>query len=203
MSFRPGSAAPAFLEKHPHSHSSVLTLPCTVKQRLGTNLKSKYCMTRRRGTMRRRTLKRIGARGRKRTAAMGTDATPEERKVGKFQFSLRKLMLWMAVCAVYTSVVIAAEPANLEWLAMSCWPALVLGLRVVVNPWLACHCSAIGAGLLLVLGLFFPSPPTNVFEIEYTFATGCGIGYLVFVVIEIVRQLVNRADKLMRRRTED
>lgn len=133
---------------------------------------------------------------------MSSDAEARTPERGKFQFSLRKLMLWTAVCAAYTSVVIAAEPSNLEWLAMSCWPAVVLGIRVVLSPWVACHCSAIGAGLLLVLGLFFPTPPTSAFEIEYTFATGCGIGYLVFVLIEVVRLLVNRADTPMRRKAD-
>ncbi len=112
-------------------------------------------------------------------------------------------MLWMAVCAVYTSVVVAAEPENLEWLAISCWPALVLVLRVRLSPWMACHFSAIGAGLLLVLGLFFPDPSINLFEAQYTFATGCGIGYLVFLLVEVVRLLVNRADTLMRRQADD
>ena len=112
-------------------------------------------------------------------------------------------MLWMAVCAAYTSVVVAAEPGNLEWLAICCWPAVILGLRVMLSSWVACHVSAIGAGFVLVLGLFFPDPSTNLFEVEYTFATGCGIGYLVFVFVEAVRQLVNRADRLTRRRSDD
>jgi hypothetical protein len=119
-----------------------------------------------------------------------------------FQFSLAKLMLWMAVCAAYTCFVISSEADNLEWLAMSCWPLLIAAFRVRFGSWTTCHFSAIGAGLLLVLGLFFPDPPTGLFEVQYAFITGCGIGYSVFLLVEFVRQLVNRADKLIQRKPD-
>ena len=56
-------------------------------------------------------------------------------KSGARQFSLRKLMLWIAVCAVYLDVVrltgIGLAPATLVtvWLAMGLVGRLVWGLR--------------------------------------------------------------------------
>jgi len=122
-------------------------------------------------------------------------------ETGRFQFSLSKLMLWVTVCAIYTSIIVASEPANLEWLAVCCWPVVVAAFRVRFSCWIACHFSAIGAGLLLVLGLFFPDPSTSPFEVTYTFTTGCGIGYLVFLFVEAVCRLIDHADGLMRRQS--
>ncbi len=115
-----------------------------------------------------------------------------------FQFGLRKLLLWTVVVALYCGLVVAVESENLEWLVLSCCPALILGLRFAFGPWVACHVSAIGAGAVLALRVFFPALPTNAFEVQFAFVEGCGIGYALWLVVELVCLLVNRADNLLR-----
>ena len=120
------------------------------------------------------------------------------KEPSSFQFGLRKLLLWTVVVALYCGLVVAVESENLEWLVLSCWPALILGLRFAFGPWVACHVSAIGAGGVLALRVFFPALPASAFEVQHAFIQGCGIGYVVWIVVELVCLLVNRADNLLR-----
>jgi hypothetical protein len=115
-----------------------------------------------------------------------------------FQFGLRSLLLWTAVMALYLGLVVTVESENLEWLVLSCWPALILGLRFAFGPWISCHISAIGAGGVVAVRVFFPALPSDVFEVQYAFVQGCGIGYAVWLVVELVCLLVQRADYLLR-----
>ncbi len=115
-----------------------------------------------------------------------------------FQFGLRKLLLWTVVVALYCGLVVTVESSNLEWLVLSCFPVLILCLRFAFGPWIACHVSAIGAGIAIAVRVFFPALPTNAFEVQYAFAQGCGIGYVVWLVVELACAFVNRADNLLR-----
>ena len=102
--------------------------------------------------------------------------------------------MWTVVAALYCGLVVAANPEDLEWLVICCFPALILGLRVWFGPWIACHVSAIGAGAVLVASVFEPAPPGSVFEVQNAFIVGCGSGYLAFVLVELVRWLIDWID---------
>jgi len=118
----------------------------------------------------------------------------------RFQFGLRALLLWTLVLALYCGLVVGAESTELEWLVVSLFPVLILGLRLTFGPWIACHVSAVGAGVVLALRVFFPSLPTSAFEVQYAFIEGCGFGYAVWLVVELICQGVKRADRLLDRR---
>ncbi len=120
------------------------------------------------------------------------------KEPARYQFGLRKLLLWTAVVALYCGLVVAVESESLEWLVLCCCPALILGLRLAFGSWVACHVSAVGAGGVLALRVFFPSLPVGAFEVWEAFARGCGVGYVIWLVVELACLLVNRADHLLR-----
>ncbi|NLS93518.1 MAG: hypothetical protein GXX96_15270 [Planctomycetaceae bacterium] len=116
----------------------------------------------------------------------------------RLQFGLGPLMLWTAVLAFYFGAVVAVESHSSEWLVLCCFPALILGLRFAFGSWVACHVSAVGAGAAVALRTFFPVLPMGAFEVWSAFAQGCGVGYVVWLVVELTCLLVRRADHLLR-----
>lgn len=115
-----------------------------------------------------------------------------------FQFGLRKLFLWTAVVALYCGMVVAVESESLEWLVLCCCPVLILGVRFAFGSRAACHVTALAAGATLAARTFFPTFPARPFEVWNAFVQGCGVGYAVWLVVELACVLVDRADRLFR-----
>ncbi len=124
---------------------------------------------------------------------------PQRRR---FQFSLRKLMLWMVVCAAYLGILRWADMATSNAIFISVWLGVILLIRLTLTG---------DRGLLLALGvsvpylacwIFFREPDSYFLWVCLFGAIGFLLGFIFFVVASFVVGAVNAVDALMQSRTD-
>jgi hypothetical protein len=134
------------------------------------------------------------------------DHPPTRRR---FQFGLRKLMLWTVVVAVFLGIF---EMFGFGWIGCvlaACWLAVVGLLRGTAGGRAACLVSiVIGTVLIgwcsyLVYVTASPRPPFNPVIVLFAAIWGSAYGLFVFVLTTAVCSAVNWADNLMRPKTDD
>jgi len=130
---------------------------------------------------------------------------PEERRKPRFQFSLRKLLIWMAVVSVYYGIgnIIArsVQPQGyaLQYLiALGLLIVLALILRVVVPSKAWQMSAAVGGGccllFIVVAGIVLERYPREVRDpivCLMVFSFGSGVGWFAFVFVEANCRFVN------------
>lgn len=124
---------------------------------------------------------------------------PERRR---FQFSLRKLVLWMVVFSVYLGILRWADMATSNAIVISVWFGVILLIRLTLTG---------DRGLLLALGVsvplfacwdFFREPNFHWLWFCVVGVVGFLLGFTLFVVASFVVGAVNAADALMQSRTD-
>lgn len=131
-----------------------------------------------------------------------------------FQFSLRKVLLWTAVVAVYCGLVKLAAVSEAEWLEpfrdtrfaalMSVVAMVSFGLRAVFPHLIAWHLSALAGAFVLLAGAFVPAGHYPIHLPEDVLAAvffGSGMGWTVFLVVDGTCRFVNWADSFMEKKT--
>lgn len=135
------------------------------------------------------------------TTGMSETIKPERR----FQFSLRKLLLWMAVVALCLGISSACGQNPILWLLLTCWCAAIGGLRWNFGRIPAACASIIGAGILMSVVY---AVTETLLPIDYAGATFAGlvigmpIGIVLFAMLELVSLLVNWLDRVFIRKEE-
>jgi hypothetical protein len=121
----------------------------------------------------------------------------EGLKRGRFQFSLRKLMLWVAVEAILlgTLTMLGLDPVGLA--IAGSWVAVTAILRAAFGPLVACRLSGLG-GIGLAVGLWFVLPMDDA-AIVLLIILGGGAGLVPFVFVEVAWRAVDAIDTLRRR----
>ena len=129
------------------------------------------------------------------------DTSPNES--GARQFSLRKLLLWIAVCAVYLSVLRSTGMGSIPAIGVTIWLAVILIARLwwgMPGGMIAVSVAAIvwgcvvplmgGAADMVTFGYFFAA----------TVAFGIPAGLVAFGFVIAAVRLVDWLDSLGRRR---
>lgn len=125
-------------------------------------------------------------------------AKPDQR----FQFSLRKLLLWVAVVALCLGIPIACGQNPVVWLLLTCWCAAIGGLRWSFGQVPAAYASIVGAGVLTSVAYAVGDALQPVDYVVAAFAgflTGIPIGFVLFVMLELAFIFVNWSDSLFNR----
>jgi hypothetical protein len=116
----------------------------------------------------------------------------------RFQFSLRKLMLWVVVEAVLLGTLSMLGLDAIGLAIAAAWVAVTAVLRVALSPRWACHISGLG-GIALAVGLWFVLPMNDA-AIVLLIILGGGAGLVPFVFVEVAARVVDGLDSLMQRR---
>ena len=120
----------------------------------------------------------------------------------RFQFGLRKLLLWTVVLALYLGVARMLGMPPIALAVLTLWIAVVAGLRAAFGPVVAAIVSpAIGA----VLGGWFEYTgpaldPPGPSPLGPGIALGGLFGCVLFAAVELSCRAVNWADNVMRTR---
>ena len=120
----------------------------------------------------------------------------------RFQFSLRKLLLWVAVVALCLGIPIACGQNPVAWLLLTCWCAAIGGLRWSFGRVPAVYASIVGAGVLTSVAYVVgdPSQPVDYVRAAFVgFVNGIPIGFVLFVMLELAFIIVNWIDSLFNR----
>ena len=126
-----------------------------------------------------------------------TNPRPKRR----FQFGLRKLLLWTAVVALYF--------ATVRWVAMdvrgftvvTCWVGIVAILRAVAGRIMAGLLSVAG-GLFLAASvsiLVANAIPVTRSQVLFAFWKAGAVGCIVFVIVELAFSSMHRPSQDRRR----
>lgn len=128
-----------------------------------------------------------------------TDTAKPERR---FQFTLRKLLLWVAVVALCLGIPSACGQNPLIWVLLTCWCAVIGILRWNFGRVPAAYASVVGAAILTSVAYAVGDPLQPVQYMVAGFAglvTGIPIGFVLFVVLELASTVVNWIDGLFNR----
>jgi hypothetical protein len=125
---------------------------------------------------------------------MSTASTQSRR----FQFSLRKLMLWVVVEAILLGALRMLGLDAIGLAIAAAWVAVTAALRVALDPRWACHVSGFG-GIALAVGLWFVLPMNDA-DIVLLIILGGGAGLVPFVFVEVAARVVDWVDSLIRQR---
>lgn len=129
-------------------------------------------------------------------AAM-TDATPKRRP---FQFSLRKLLLWTAVVALYLGVVKWAG-ANLPTAGeVTAGLVLVVSIRLAVGYVRSLVAAVAGPGILFAIAWLTGAYDDSLARLLRSFAWTVLTMLVSLTAVHIVIVLVNVADRLLERK---
>jgi len=115
----------------------------------------------------------------------------------RFQFRLRRLLLWTAVVALGCGILSSLEPDALDWVVLPAWFVTVFIVRWGFGGKWAATISIV-LGMLLCLGWsIYGSIPTSTVGL----AIGCGfvggsIGLVPFLLVEATCRIVNWIDKI-------
>ena len=110
----------------------------------------------------------------------------------RFQFGLRRLLLWTAVVALGFGTLSTLYPSTRAWVVLPGWCAVVLILRWGFGSTLAASVSTIVG---MVLGLLLPEPQEPLDFVVY--AIDCGFfGLVLFVLAEVTCQIVDWIDRI-------
>jgi hypothetical protein len=126
---------------------------------------------------------------------------------GRFQFGLRKLLLWTAVVALLLGL---AKMSGIRegWIAFPCWIVMVAVIRVVASPIATAIVSAASGMVLLawvrVAARVDLGPPaseimTALHKSGSLLVAGCLLGLTLFAVAELLRRAVDWADNVLSR----
>ncbi len=137
-----------------------------------------------------------------------------DQRQRRFQFSLRKLLLWMAVLAVYLGV-LRLITANVSVVLISiCWLTVIVAVRMKWGARRACFVAITGTGFCLSVasaatfwiavgpfghGARFGRRMTGYMPLM--FLVGAFIGLYVFLVVELSIGFVDFLDRLMQTKT--
>jgi hypothetical protein len=116
------------------------------------------------------------------------DLKPQRRS---FQFSLRKLMLWMVICAAYLGIMRWLEPPSLDTVWHTLWFGTILLIRITFGVQRG-FIIAICFSAVLFVGLGFGDS----FFWEIVFVGIC-LGAFAYLLVSFVVWLVNKVDTLM------
>ncbi len=134
----------------------------------------------------------------------------------RFQFSLRKLLLWMAVWAAWLGIVRVLAPSGFYAVITTAW---LLGLVLIRRKWgrlpgwgVAAFASAIALSVIFMLGALRepPGDPTPNWFYRYLsllallpmlLVVGGLAGICMFFPVDVVVRVVNAVDVLLARKT--
>lgn len=132
----------------------------------------------------------------------------------RFQFSLRRVLLWTAVVAVYCGLVKLAAASEAEWLepfdnawfagSMSVVAIVSCVLRAAIPQLIAWHLSALAGMFILLATAFAPvtfNPIRLPEEVLVVVFFGSGMGWISFLVVECTCRFVNWGDRFIERMT--
>jgi uncharacterized membrane protein len=137
----------------------------------------------------------------------------DEKRQRRFQFSLRKLMLWMAVLGVYMGIMRSSGMGTTHSLGLALYLA---GLAVVRLKWgyrpgyeIGANATGIGVACWLVhlMGYRFHLPKDaeewlHLFVYFFGgYAHGVVLGFIAFVAVHSVVSAVDKIDTLMQAKT--
>ena len=123
---------------------------------------------------------------------MKTTSTQRRR----FQFSLRKVMLWVVVEAVLLGTLSMLGLDAIGLAIAASWVAATAVLRAAWSPLWAARLSSLG-GIALAVGLWFVLPMNDA-AIVLLIILGGGAGLVPFVFVEVAARVVDWVDSLMR-----
>jgi len=136
-----------------------------------------------------------------------------DQRQRRFQFSLRKLLLWMAVLAVYLGV-LRLITANVSVVLISiCWLTVIVAVRMKWGARRACFVAITGTVFCLSVAsaatywIDFGPFHGDKFGRRMTgymplmFLVGAFIGLYVFLVVELSIGFVDFLDRLMQTKT--
>jgi hypothetical protein len=133
---------------------------------------------------------------------MDNTGEPQRRK---FQFSLRKLMLWMFVVAFWFGFFGMLHPGIL--VISMLWLPVAGIVRIMFRPRVACILSVAAGALLFVCvgytGIIAYSIETAIGVFVDMLLFGTTIGFLLFLIVEGGFRFVDWADNKMRSTTDE
>jgi hypothetical protein len=136
------------------------------------------------------------------------EAFDSERMSGtakrRLQFSLRRLMLWTAIIALYLGIVGAIQVGPLVSTVLVVYVVFVVVIRMAFGQKLACVSSVVIAGLLFLLFFVasfgrFAAWPLSCVALCVS-ACGAVYGFLLFAMVELTFRFVEWADKSLQKR---
>jgi hypothetical protein len=135
---------------------------------------------------------------------MDDTGKPQRRK---FQFSLRKLMLWTVVVASYFGIFGLLEVHPVVSAILAAWVAVVGSLRITFGGRLACILSVVAGAVYFGCAGYVIASPSHIGSIEFFFLAlmalgGTVIGLILFGALEGALRFVNWADNLMRTQSD-
>jgi len=138
----------------------------------------------------------------------GISMTTPQPKSHRLQFSLRKLLLWTAVVAVYCGLGKLAAESEARVLqgyddtsfvaAITVMAVVSVGLKAVSPPLTAWHISVLAGGLVVEAWGWIEYDGDDVLG---AFLFGAGMGWTVFLVVEGTCRFVNWADNFVEKKT--
>ena len=125
-----------------------------------------------------------------------------EDKSGARQFSLRKLLLWMAVCAVYLGLLRVTFTEPISAIVVTVWLAVLLIARLwwgLKGGMIAVSVMAVVWGGVVTLISGGGNTPSFFYLCVAGVAMGIPLGLLALVFVVAVVRLVNWIDSLGRK----
>jgi hypothetical protein len=123
--------------------------------------------------------------------------TEPKRPIRRLQFTLRKMLLWTAVVALWLGLVASLEVSTTHALVLSAWAAFVGIARFESGPRLAVFMSLVAALWVLVFYYF------SFDDILSSMIVLVAIGLLVFAFVEVSFRLVNWSDHRMETKKDE
>ena len=113
----------------------------------------------------------------------------------RFQFGLRKSLIWTAVVALYLGFVTSLGIPPVAIGFITSWAVVVGILRQAIGPMVAASLSVIGGGIVFAFGedwgaFHWPGP-----------FWGCLAGWFVFVLLETAFRAIEYADNFIEEKT--
>lgn len=130
---------------------------------------------------------------------------PDQPPTGRrFQFGLRKLLLWTAVVAMFLGLLGMIEVALSTLLILTSWATIVGVARAIFNTEVA-GLMSVAIGVVLGVWLTFLVSPFSVGVFSYAvYAMMFGLfGLFVCVFVEVAFRAVDWLDNLIRTKTGD
>ncbi len=136
----------------------------------------------------------------------------QERPKRRLQFTLRRMLLWTVVVALYCGLSVSAATWHSGWLgllfiswfrrAAGCTAVIAVFLKTVTRSSIACHLEAFAGGVVTTASFYLTEPSINPVNTSILFLFGCGTGWLIFLVLEATCRLVDWADRFIGRMTK-
>ena len=127
---------------------------------------------------------------------MGDIETEKQR----FQFGLKKLLLWTAIVALGLGLLSFTEPPIAGWILVPGWFAAVLGVRWALGRDWAVTTSIVIGVLFYACGDYQHSPGLGV--VTRSGVVGALMGIAAYALVLMTSRVVNRIDGVLETPTE-